>query len=246
MKRKTTNQLLVLIAFVLLFFPSLLSAQGKGAQKRDLSESKATELYKQGRYKEACDYYAQACKINRNIKTSKITMALCFFFLIDAIGVFLFLYLEKQKAYHNLVKQNMQWANSMTTIDTLSKQTENTLDERGEAVLQKLIKSFSQEKVYLQSDITINELAKTLGTTRVVLSKIINTYFQKNFSSLLNEYRVKEAIKLLTDSKTKNYKLEAIAQMCGYNNRQVFHSAFKKETSLTPLDFKELSAKKDI
>jgi AraC-type DNA-binding domain-containing proteins len=243
MSRNIRIQLIVTSFVLMTFVPSLVFGQGKGAQSRDLNEHFADSLYQKGQYKEACEHFKQAAKINHNIKSSRLEITIFLFFLIDALGVFLFLYLEKQRAYKNLVKQNMQWANRMSAIDTLSKQNQNTIEYKEQSVLNKLIDSFAKDKIYLQSDITINELAKTLGTTRSVLSKIINTYFQKNFSSLLNEYRIKEAIKLLTDPKTQNYKLEAIAQMCGYNNRQVFHVAFKKETSLTPLDFKELSNK---
>jgi|GEM_PF-1101433 len=243
MSKKIRIELIVTSFVLMMFVPCWVFGQGKGAQRRDLNEHWADSLYQKGQYKEACEHFKQAAKINHNIKSSRLQITIFLFFLIDALGVFLFLYLEKQRAYKNLVKQNMLWANRMSAIDTLSQHNQNSIEDKEQAVLNKLIDSFAKDKIYLQSDITINELAKMLGTTRAVLSKIINTYFQKNFSSLLNEYRIKEAIKLLTDPKTQNYKLEAIAQMCGYNNRQVFHAAFKKETSLTPLDFKELSNK---
>jgi len=50
---------------------------------------------------------------------------------------------------------------------------------------------------------------------------------------------------LLTNNKTSNYKMEVISDMCGFNNRQVFHAAFKKETGLTPNDFRKMASNTD-
>ena len=134
---------------------------------------------------------------------------------VAAAIVFLVLYIQSRRAYKKLLKMNLQ-------------EKEETF-------------TFSEKKVFLDPSITIKELARKMGTNRATLSHIVNQYFHKTFPALLNQYRVNEALRLLTDSETRDWKLEVIGEMCGYRNRQVFHSAFKRETGITPNHFRKIS-----
>lgn len=224
---------------------SNIYAQGKEQQKINDFEKKAIQYYEKGDYKLACEYFIKSSKINECIKSSKINNAIFLFFLVDAIGLFIFLYLEKQRAYKKLVRKNMEWASRTTQIKNYSN-INNEINQKDKDILNNLVVALTNKKIYLNKELNINDMAKQLGTNRSVLSKIINVYFNKNFPALLNEYRINEAIILLTDNKTRNYKMEAIGEMCGYNNRQVFHAAFKRETGVTPNDFRIMSNRKDI
>ena len=245
MKAKHIKTLLLVLLLTFSGLNHSIQAQGKGQRKTDDNEKKAMECYYKGDYQTACEHFIKANKIKSNIKSSKLNLAIFLFFLIDAIGLFLFLYLEKQRAYKKLVRKNMEWATRTNKMRTLDKDN-GEFDTKEQQILTKLINLFTNEKIYLNSELNINEIAKQLGTNRSVLSKIINTYFNKNCPALLNEYRINEAVKLLMDTKTRNYKMEAISEMCGYNNRQVFHSAFKRETGVTPNDFRTMANSKDI
>lgn len=246
MKAKHIKTVLLVLLLIFCGINNSIQAQGKGQRKTDDNEKKAMEAYYKGDYQKACEHFIKANKIKANIKSSKLNLAIFLFFLVDAIGLFIFLYLEKQRAYKKLVRKNMEWAKRTNTMRSCPDKDNEEFDTREKQILTKLINLFTNDKVYLNSELNINEIAKQLGTNRSVLSKIINTYFNKNFPALLNEYRINEAVKLLMDNKTKNYKMEVISEMCGYNNRQVFHSAFKRETGVTPNDFRTMSNRKDI
>lgn len=75
---------------------------------------------------------------------------------------------------------------------------------------------------------------------------MVNSYFGKNFPSLLNEYRVREAIRMLSDRSYHKYKLEEIGEISGYKNRQVFYCVFKKMTGVVPSDFRKMYNNKDF
>ncbi len=49
-----------------------------------------------------------------------------------------------------------------------------------------------------------------------------------NYSCLLNEYRVKDALHLLTDKRYADKNVEEISAMVGFANRQSFYAAFYK------------------
>ena len=100
-------------------------------------------------------------------------------------------------------------------------------------LLQALKSKMEDEHVFTDSSLTLHKLAKQLGTNRSTLSKAINTNMGVNFSTYLNSYRIKEAIRIFnSDTAHKSYKIESIGQMCGFNTRQAFHRAFKQETGM--------------
>jgi AraC-like DNA-binding protein len=203
----------------------------------DFYRQKGENMYRQQQYKEACEQFMTANEISNNVKIKQIHYTLFFLLLIDVMGLFIFLYLEKRRAYKKLVAKNMQWAQQSDL---------QSFDEAEKRAIDNLTVLFEEEKIYRNKDLTINDLAIKLNVNKNLISKLTNTYFHKTLPSLLNEYRIKEAVNLLTGLKTRNYKMEAISDMCGFNTRQVFHAVFKKETGLTPNDFRKMALNKDF
>jgi len=164
------------------------------------------------------------------------------FLAVSAAVVFMIMFVQSRKAYKRLLKKNLEEQKAAFTfsdkIDFAGVKPDSTVDE---GLIAQLNTLFEVDKVYLDSDLTLNLLAKKVGTNRATLSHVINQYFHKSFPALLNQYRVNEALRLLTDKESKDYKLEIIGEMCGYRNRQVFHSAFKRETGITPKHFRKVS-----
>lgn len=156
--------------------------------------------------------------------------------------VFLILFVHSRWSYHKLMQKNLETEEKKNSlVETASYNIDVVPDEQERRVLRDLQKAMEQGKVFLDPTISIQDLAKRLGTNRTNLSHIINTYLNQNFASLLNNYRIKEAVNLLSDPKHFNEKMEMIGEMCGYCNRQVFHAAFKKEMGITPSHFRNIN-----
>ena len=66
-----------------------------------------------------------------------------------------------------------------------------------------------------------------------------------NFSCLVNEYRIKDALRLLADKKHAEKNVEEISAMVGFANRQSFYAAFYRIIGETPNGYRKnaLSAK---
>ncbi len=99
-------------------------------------------------------------------------------------------------------------------------------------LLRDLQSKMEQERVFTDSTITLDKLAKQLGTNRSNLSKAINTGLGVNFTTYLNSYRIKEAIRIFNEQAHSSLTVESIGQLCGFNTRQAFHRAFKHETGM--------------
>lgn len=119
---------------------------------------------------------------------------------------------------------------------------ENTVlinDEKTTLLKKKLLDYMIVEQPYLDSKLTIHQLAKQLDTNSKYLSKVLNTEFQKNFVSFINQYRIETAKEFLIDKEYQLFTIEAIAEKSGFNSKSAFNTAFKKTTQKTPSQFKK-------
>lgn len=106
----------------------------------------------------------------------------------------------------------------------------NHLDE-------KLLQLFEEQKPYLNKELTLTRLAEMLDISPNQLSQLINRRYKKNFFDFINEYRVKEAEKLLLHEEMSHLKIETIGELAGFNSRSTFFAIFRKMNGTTPAQF---------
>lgn len=96
--------------------------------------------------------------------------------------------------------------------------------------------------VISRPDFSLNMLAETIGSNSSYVSFVINDTFGKNFRSLLNEHRIREACRRLSDSEHYgNVTIQAIYQQLGYSSPGGFIDAFKKINGMTPSVYQKLA-----
>ena len=156
--------------------------------------------------------------------------------LISAILILILYYYLKIRAKNKVLIQS-----KLSTAKHDKRSVELKDNEIDKVLIDKLIKALKQEKVYLDSKLSLEKLAKKLGSNRTYVSKTINTHFKIPFNDLINQYRIDEACVLLTSKEYANYSIEGIAQTVGYHNLSSFNSAFKRLTGTTPSKFKASS-----
>ncbi len=117
--------------------------------------------------------------------------------------------------------------------------------ELADELFDKILNIIIIEKRYRDKDFSAKELAKMLGTNTRYISAVINSRFNTNFSCLINEYRVKEALHRLTDKRYADLTIEEIGSMVGFANRQSFYASFYRIMGETPNGYrkKHLSTK---
>jgi AraC-like DNA-binding protein len=72
---------------------------------------------------------------------------------------------------------------------------------------------------------------------------VINQNFNRNFYDFVNEYRVREVLRLMEDSSRVNDKMLTLAFDAGFNSKPTFNAVFKKITGRTPSDYRLKSRK---
>jgi len=93
-----------------------------------------------------------------------------------------------------------------------------------------------QEQLYLNPDLTVEDVVKRLGTNTKYFSDMLHKEMNTSFSQLVNEYRVERAKQILEHTDTK---VEFIGERCGFNSRQSFHRVFVKTAGKTPAEWRE-------
>lgn len=119
---------------------------------------------------------------------------------------------------------------------------ENVLDDAIKIKLKEQVDhAIHVEKVYLDPDMNLQMFAQKVNSNTKYISKFINQEYNKSFTNFINEMRIEEAKRLLLDEETKNYTLETIGIMSGFNSKSSFNAAFKKHYNQTPSEFRELN-----
>ncbi len=102
----------------------------------------------------------------------------------------------------------------------------------------KLESLMHEQKLYLNHELRLDDIAELLNISRHHASQVINENFNMNFYDYINSYRIEEAkTKLCSGFKKSPDSISDIAYQCGFNNRVSFYKAFKKITRITPKEY---------
>lgn len=99
----------------------------------------------------------------------------------------------------------------------------------------KIVDIVEGQKKYRDPYYTAKDLARDLHTNSRYLSAVINS----RYSCLLNDYRIKEALRLLQNRRYAERSIEEIGAMAGFTNRQSFYAAFYRNLGETPNNYRK-------
>lgn len=116
--------------------------------------------------------------------------------------------------------------------------------ELADTLYDKIVNIIVVQKKYRDPDYSAKKLAAELQTNTRYLSAVINSRFGTNYSCLVNEYRIKDALHLLTDKRYADKNVEDISTMVGFSNRQSFYAAFYRVMGVTPREYRRTHALK--
>lgn len=102
-----------------------------------------------------------------------------------------------------------------------------------------LIHLLEKQEIYINTDLRITDVAKMLNTNRTYTSRLLNDAFHTNFADLINSYRAKKSAEILKSDINNEFSMEDITIMSGFSSVSSFYRSFKKETGVTPGDYKK-------
>jgi len=113
-------------------------------------------------------------------------------------------------------------------------------DLKKEEYKNRLLKYMKTEKPYLDPLIGLQELAQKLSIPPHDLSQVLNTSLKQNFFDFINSYRIEESKKIFSEDISNKKTILEILYEAGFNSKSVFNLAFKKQTGLTPTQYRNV------
>lgn len=144
---------------------------------------------------------------------------------------FIFVYTNEQIMFRS--KSWMEQAKS-EEADENAKETEDLKDENAE-YSRLLVQWMETEKPYLKQDFRLADLRRVLPMNRTYISQFINAEFDCTFYQFVTNYRIEEAKRLMREN--PDWKVQQIADLCGFSSATVFGRIFARETGLTPSEW---------
>jgi AraC-like DNA-binding protein len=159
-----------------------------------------------------------------------------FYFIVHIIRFIVF-----NSLIFNGLKNSSLFESNKTSIKYGKSQLEK--DEK-EILIEKLKECMENEKYFLTRALTVQDVAEKLNSQPRYVSQVINEILGQNYIDFVNSYRIEEAKKMLVDVKYSGYSIIGILYEAGFNSKTAFNTAFKKQTGVTPKEFKTLNEKK--
>jgi len=153
-------------------------------------------------------------------------------YIVGAISFSFILYLSIFTAY----MKNKKTRNSVMDSKEKVRYANKKIPEKdAQALILRIEDLMKNEKVFMDSTLNLKKLASKLNIPSHMLSQLLNDNLERNFTQFINEYRIEESKRMLIED--THLKIQAIAELCGFNSNSTFYNAFKKITGTTPAEF---------
>lgn len=121
------------------------------------------------------------------------------------------------------------------TIEEESESKTSVLDKK---LFDKLERVLDEEMLYLNPDITRDQLIKQIHIPKNTFGQLIQTYTGTNFKTYINNKRLDYSLILLKDS--QNHTIESVAVDSGFNNARSFYRIFRERYGMTPSEYRDI------
>lgn len=174
--------------------------------------------------------------------------------LLVVVVALLWGYLNLKKNHRNLYEKNQemirreeqhrllreQWTNP--TPPELDNEDREKQELKG--VYTSILEKMEESEEIFRPGFQLDDLASLVNRQPRVVSRAINVCHGSTFHQLLNEYRIREASRMMNHPESDNLTVESIAESVGFKSRTSFAAMFKKTIGITPSEYWKM-AKKD-
>lgn len=120
--------------------------------------------------------------------------------------------------------------------DTHTVIQEQTLSaEKNSELKDKIENLFTKDKIFLNPQLKITDIADKVGTNRTYVSQFFNQQNSSTFFDYVNSYRIEYACKLLSGT---NENITVISEKSGFSNIQSFYRVFSRIKGMTPAAYR--------
>lgn len=146
-----------------------------------------------------------------------------------------------EKAVAEVIEENLLEEREKTAAEPEKKMIIS--DELITRLSTQILEIMNDKHSVFNPDYSISMLALQLNTNTRYISEVIRHLGASNFRNFINEYRIREACRRLSDKeKYGKFTIGAIAESVGFNSDNSFIIAFKKVMGMTPAKYRRLAS----
>lgn len=112
-------------------------------------------------------------------------------------------------------------------------------EEKAACLYEQVCELMEEKRMFSDSGLTRERLAELLNTNRTYLSQVINEKAGVGYSQFVNDYRIKEAIRVLSDRQKNDYPLKALCSDLGFSSMTTFYKLFQATVGMTPSTYRK-------
>lgn len=172
-------------------------------------------------------------------------LAVCVAGILMLLGLTYFNYRKKDRLYRAIVSQNREYMSREQLLleriekadKTKSPGSSGLSGDKADDLMSRFTVLMSEHKLFTDPSITVGAVAEKLSTNRTYLSRAINDSIGKTFTQVINDYRIREAISLISDLDA-NMPLKQVCAEVGFSSLSTFYTTFQATTGMTPARYR--------
>lgn len=174
-------------------------------------------------------------------KSRRLTVSvLVIIILLVVVTAILLLYFKRQEMYKQLVRRHYEKYKLERQLLEKEAARPVTDNDRLRSLFEDISSLMQKQKVYRDSSLTVESLARMLDTNRTYVSSAINQFAGMTFKDYVNSLRVSEAVSILSDP-DKDVPLKAMFSELGFNSSSTFYRVFQNATGVPPSRYRKES-----
>lgn len=172
-----------------------------------------------------------------------IVLAISLFYITIIIYKYPILFTQKTNAIKSEVYTNndivISGINNSIPVLPTAHFLINNIGNKETVIINKIEKAMKEHKLYTNPNLSLNDLAGAISESRNSISFALNNNLNKTFYNYINELRIEESKRLLSDKKTQHFSIEGIATQSGFKTMSVFYRFFKDSENMTPAVYRK-------
>jgi YesN/AraC family two-component response regulator len=153
------------------------------------------------------------------------------------LAIMFFQHKRLNTAHQKLVEKNVKLIEfENPSVETHSEKYQKSLltDQKQNELLTQIYAVMEDVSIVCNAEFSLDKLAELVQSNRVYVSQVINSVLKRNFSTLVNESRIREAQRLLLEMDTSKYTIDMVVHETGFKSRSTFNAAFKEISGVSP------------
>ncbi|ALO45758.1 helix-turn-helix domain-containing protein [Pseudohongiella spirulinae] len=146
--------------------------------------------------------------------------------------------LRQKPGFEEVYQGDKEAQEVLKSITDVKYQRSALNQQLAESIVTKLNHAMEHDRLFLDASLSLPRLARHISRSANHISQTLNETMGVNFFDYVNRYRVNAAKEQLQN--TDDTVLD-IAMNVGFNAKSSFYTAFKKETGITPNQFRKAS-----